>query len=126
MDRDLFGFIIDYDIQLDIANQRLVRLHCSAPEKNVHFSAVTLSEAMVRLLVFLLLQHGGEHGISKNEILKQVWDENNHSSSSQKLWQTVKELRIRLGVIGLPPDFIVSVRGRGYSLGNHTITPLYY
>lgn len=126
MERHLFGFIIDNDIQLDIANKRLVRIKSLAPEKWVHFSAVTLNDAMMRLLVFLLQHHGNGQKLTKTEILRRVWDENSYSSSSQKLWQTVKELRIRLGAIGLPPDFIVSIRGDGYSLSNHTITPIYY
>ncbi|MGP8334337.1 hypothetical protein [Serratia sp. CY43514] len=45
MERHLFGFIIDHDIQLDIANKRLVRINSLAPEKWVHFSAVTLNDA---------------------------------------------------------------------------------
>ncbi|MBH3321606.1 hypothetical protein I5Q06_19770 [Serratia ureilytica] len=52
MERNLFGFIIDNDIQLDIANKRLVRINSLSPEKLVLFSAVTLNDAMVRLLVF--------------------------------------------------------------------------
>ncbi len=32
MERHLFGFIIDHDIQLDIANKRLVRINSLAPE----------------------------------------------------------------------------------------------
>lgn len=52
MERNLFGFIIDNDIQLDIANKRLVRINSLSPEKLVLFSTVTLNDAMVRLLVF--------------------------------------------------------------------------
>jgi DNA-binding winged helix-turn-helix (wHTH) protein len=126
MERNLFGFIIDNDIQLDIANKRLVRINSLSPEKLVLFSAVTLNDAMVRLLVFLLIQYGKGRQLSKNEILKKVWDENNYSSSSQKLWQTVKELRLRLDALGLPHDFIVNVKGAGYTLNNPVVTPLFY
>ncbi|MBH3000083.1 winged helix-turn-helix domain-containing protein [Serratia marcescens] len=126
MERNLFGFIIDNDIQLDIANKRLVRINSLSPDKLVLFSAVTLNDAMMRLLVFFLLQHGNGEELSKNEILKKVWDENHYSSSSQKLWQTVKELRLRLSAIGLPHDFIVNVRGSGYTLNNPVVTPLFY
>ncbi|HCD1616884.1 winged helix-turn-helix domain-containing protein [Serratia marcescens] len=126
MERNLFGFIIDNDIQLDIANKRLVRINSLSPEKLVLFSAVTLNDAMVRLLVFLLIQYGKGRQLSKNEILKKVWDENHYSSSSQKLWQTIKELRIRLDAIGLPHDFIVNVRGSGYTLNNPIVIPLFY
>ncbi|MCC4107990.1 winged helix-turn-helix domain-containing protein [Serratia ureilytica] len=126
MERNLFGFIIDNDIQLDIANKRLVRINSLSPERLVLFSAVTLNDAMVRLLVFLLLQYGNGQELSKNEILKSVWDDNNYSSSSQKLWQTIKELRLRLDAIGLPHDFIINVRGSGYTLNNPIVTPLFY
>ncbi|MCP1107554.1 helix-turn-helix domain-containing protein [Serratia nevei] len=126
MERNLFGFIIDNDIQLDIANKRLVKINSLSPEKWVHFSAVTLNDAMVRLLVFLLQQHGKGKKLTKTEILKKVWDDNSYSSSSQKLWQTVKELRLRLDALGLPHDFIVNVKGAGYTLNNPVVTPLFY
>lgn len=126
MERHLFGFIIDNDIQLDIANKRLVRIKSLAPEKWVHFSAVTLNDAMMRLLVFLLQHHGNGQKLTKTEILRRVWDENSYSSSSQKLWQTIKELRLRLDVIGLPHDFIINVKGAGYALNNPVVTPLFY
>ncbi|BEM60181.1 hypothetical protein SME22J_40420 [Serratia marcescens] len=126
MERHLFGFIIDHDIQLDIANKRLVRINSLAPEKWVHFSAVTLNDAMVSLLVFLLQHHGDDRKLTKTEILQQVWDDNSYSSSSQKLWQTIKELRLRLDAIGLPHDFIVNVKGAGYTLNNPVVTPLFY
>lgn len=126
MERNLFGFIIDNDIQLDIANKRLVKINSLSPEKWVHFSAVTLNDAMVRLLVFLLQQHGKGQRLTKTEILKKVWDDNSYSSSSQKLWQTVKELRLRLDALGLPHDFIVNVKGAGYTLNNAIVTPLFY
>ncbi|OQV65224.1 hypothetical protein AK51_23425 [Serratia nematodiphila DZ0503SBS1] len=58
--------------------------------------------------------------------MQQVWDDNSYSSSSQKLWQTIKELRLRLDVIGLPHDFIVNVKGAGYTLNNPVVTPLFY
>ncbi|MGP3073841.1 winged helix-turn-helix domain-containing protein, partial [Serratia ureilytica] len=126
MERSLFGFIIDNDIQLDIANKRLVKINSLSPEKWVHFSAVTLNDAMVRLLVFLLQQHGKGQKLTKTEILKKVWDDNSYSSSTQKLWQTVKELRLRLDALGLPHDFIVNVKGAGYTLNNPVVTPLFY
>lgn len=127
MNNSLFGFIIDNDIQLDIANRRLVRIYSVETERSILFGVVSLNDTMVRLLVFLL-QHGQDHDnkMTKDDILKNVWEVNDRAASSQRLWQAIKELRLKLSSIGLPSDFIINVRGVGYSLGNHTVTPLFY
>lgn len=127
MNHSLFGFIIDNDIQLDIANRRLVRIYSVETERSILFGVVSLNDTMVRLLVFLL-QHGQDHDnkMTKDDILKNVWEVNDRAASSQRLWQAIKELRLKLSSIGLPSDFIINVRGAGYSLGNHTVTPLFY
>lgn len=127
MNKELFGFIIDNDIQLDIANRRLTRIYTVSAERSVLFGAVLLNDNMVRLLVFLLKNgQNQERKITKDEIFKIVWEENNLTASSQRLWQTIKELRTKLSSIGLPHNFIINVKGAGYSLSNHNIIPLYY
>ncbi|MHA7844783.1 hypothetical protein [Serratia sp. D1N4] len=50
----------------------------------------------------------------------------NISFSSQHLWQATKELRAKLKLIGLPDSFIVNVKGVGYAINDHVVTPLYY
>jgi DNA-binding winged helix-turn-helix (wHTH) protein len=123
MNNKLFGFLIDDEIQLDIRNRRLTRIY-TTPEKTVLFAAVALSETMVRFLVFLLSSAKEDKLVCKEDILKQVWDEHERSSSNQRLWQTVKDLRLRFTAIGLPYDFIITAKG-SYSLNNKEVTTLF-
>ncbi|NBJ36917.1 helix-turn-helix domain-containing protein [Serratia fonticola] len=120
----LFGFLINNDIQLDIANRRLTRIYTTS-DKSVFFATVTLNETMVRLLV-CLLENARHQEVSKEHIIKSVWDEQDHFSSNQRLWQVIKELKLKLEAIGLPRDFIFAIKGIGYSLSNKVITPLLY
>lgn len=126
MDRNLYGFLIDNDIQLDIANRRLVRIYTEKTEKTMLFCAVMLNNITMELLVCLLDHHGKNKTLSKEELLENIWEKNNISSSSQRLWQAVKELRAKLNLVGLPDDFIINVKGVGYSSNGHVVTPLFY
>lgn len=125
MENNLFGFIIDNDIQLDIANKRLTRIDTVQSGRTVMFVSVELNNIMLRLLVFMLW-HSESDGVPKEKILKHVWDDINLSSSNQCLWRTIKELRLKLNSIGLPDDFILNVRGEGYSLNKVDVIPLFY
>jgi DNA-binding winged helix-turn-helix (wHTH) protein len=125
--KGLFGFVIDNDIQFDIANKRLTRVTAAISERSMIIGAVSLNEAMVRFLSCLLIRASdGEPTVSKREILTEVWENHNLVSSNQQLWKTVRELRFKLTSIGLHQDFIINVGGKGYSLSNHDITPLFY
>ncbi|WP_258557400.1 winged helix-turn-helix domain-containing protein [Serratia fonticola] len=84
------------------------------------FKVVSLNETQSRLLTCLLTNRTSAV-IYKDDIMKSVWDEFNLSSSNQRLWQTVNELRKKLSFIGLPDDFIANVHGMGYSVNNSKI-----
>ncbi|CNJ27316.1 helix-turn-helix domain-containing protein [Yersinia mollaretii] len=127
MENGLFGFIIDDDIQFDIANKRLTRVSAVFPERSMIVGAVALNDVMVRFLKCLLTRVAkGEHTVSKEIFLKEVWEDYNLVASSQQLWKTIRELKFKLASIGLNQDFIVNVGRVGYSLRIHTITPLFY
>lgn len=71
-----------------------------------------------------LLEHGVEREISKDELLYQVWEINNMSASTQRLWQSLKDLRTCLDMIGVPKDFIISIKGRGYKINHKSVSKL--
>ncbi|MBC3231820.1 winged helix-turn-helix domain-containing protein [Serratia fonticola] len=128
MENNLFGFLIDNDIQLDIPHKRLIRISTISSGKMgkaVLFGSIELSEVTLRLLVFILQHEKGER-LSKDEIFKYVWEDANLSSSNQRLWQAINELRLKLSSLGLPHDFILNTRGAGYSLNSSDVTPLFY
>lgn len=124
-DNKLFGFIIDNDIQLDIANKRLFRISTETSGNLIYFSTVSLSDTQTRLLVFLL-KRARDSYIAKEDILSDVWENNDLTSSTQRLWKTLKELRLKLEAVGLAQDFIVNVKGSGYALNYQSLTPLFF
>ncbi|MGM0513275.1 MAG: winged helix-turn-helix domain-containing protein [Pseudomonadota bacterium] len=88
------------------------------------FKVVSLNETQSRLLTCLLMNRTSAV-IYKDDIMKSVWDEFNLSSSNQRLWQTVNELRKKLSFIGLPDDFIENIHGMGYAVNNSKIGSLH-
>jgi DNA-binding winged helix-turn-helix (wHTH) protein len=121
----LYGFIINGSIQLDIANRRLSRFY-SPTEKSVLFAYVMLNKTTLQLLIYLLKNACRQEISSKEDILRHLWDEQEDFSSNQRLWQVMKELKLKLRAIELPSDFIVSIKGRGYSVKDCSIVALFY
>ncbi|ATM74962.1 hypothetical protein CRN79_03470 [Serratia fonticola] len=121
---ELYGFLIDDDIQLDIANKRLIRVSSTTTERGILLGAVELNESMVRLLI-CLLKHATKNRVSKSVIFQEVWEDNNLTGSSQLLWQTIKSLRYKLESIGIDSSFVTNVRGKGYTLKSDKIIPLF-
>lgn len=126
MKYELFGFLIDNDIQLDIANKRLTRISAPNTERSIIMGAVLLNGTTVRLLTYLLMARvDGEDPVSRQDIFKYVWEEVGLSASSQQLWKTMNELKLKLSHIGLNQDFIIKKGSHGYLIKQHCITKLF-
>jgi DNA-binding response OmpR family regulator len=121
----LYGFIINGNVQLDIANRRLSRFY-SPTEKSALFAYVLLNKTMLQLLIYLLENACRNEISSKEDILRHLWDEQEDFSSNQRLWQVMKDLKLKLRAIELPSDFIVSIKGKGYSVKEYSIVALFY
>lgn len=127
MESEVFGFMINNDIQFDIANKRLIRINTLDSERAIVFGTVLLNATLTRFLECLLTRAvSGDLKVSKTIVLKEVWEDYGMTASSQLLWRTVRDLKKKLTSIGLGDDFIDSVGGTAYSLSKHAITPLYY
>lgn len=123
MESKLYGFLID-DILFNIANRKLMHYSDETAEHSMFFKVVSLNETQTRLLICLLSNHQSPV-IDKTDLMKSVWDEFSLSSSNQRLWQTINELRKKLSAIGLPDDFIANVHGMGYSINNQNVMSLH-
>lgn len=125
MENKLFGFLIDEETLLDITKRRLVRFTDTSSVNSMTIRVVSLNVTMARLLTLLLIT-GSESIISKNDILNNVWEGHNLSSSSQRLWHAINELRKKLSAVGISDDFILNVRDAGYSINNqYRVTSLF-
>ncbi|QXN65197.1 winged helix-turn-helix domain-containing protein [Serratia fonticola] len=123
MDNRLYGYLLDDDIIFNIATRRFIHHKDEDADCHMFFKTTSLSETQTRLFIFLMKNRSHEV-INKNDIFVNVWDEFKMSSSSQRLWQTVNDLRKKMSSIGLPDNFIESVHGMGYRIGSSHVREL--
>ncbi|MBB1202209.1 helix-turn-helix domain-containing protein [Enterobacteriaceae bacterium 89] len=125
MDYQLHGFIIGSEIHFDILNQRLYRLPSRHADKSIVFVTIGLNKTMLELFLYLM-KNAREQAVSKNELIQKVWEDNNLSCSSQRLWQVLNNLTKKLELLGLPADFISYSKNIGYRITDESIRPVYY
>lgn len=124
----LFGYVVNNEFQVDIKSGSVIKLYNSIELGNHSDDRFTnylkLRETMMRLFTYLLA-HAKFGYISNQELLVQVWENYNLSSSTTRLTQVITELKTRLEKIGIDESFIQASRGKGYTLRGATIIPLY-
>lgn len=121
----LYGFMIGDEIHFDISNRRLYRLTGSHTEKSIAFASIYFNETMLRLFLYLLM-NARSQPVTKEELFEKIWEAHNLSPSTQRLWQVLHNLNNKLGLLGLPRDFILNIRGRGYIINYPDVIPVYY
>ncbi|MFV4759764.1 winged helix-turn-helix domain-containing protein [Citrobacter freundii] len=121
----LYGFMIGAEIHFDISNRRLYRLTGSHTEKNIVFASIYFNETMLRLFLYLLI-NARSQPVPKEELYEKIWEAHNLSPSAQRLWQVLHNLNNKLGLLGLPKDFILNIRGQGYVINYPDVIPVYY
>ncbi|EIX7374334.1 winged helix-turn-helix domain-containing protein [Citrobacter freundii] len=121
----LYGFMIGAEIHFDISNRRLYRLTGSHTEKNIVFASIYFNETMLRLFLYLLI-NARSQPVPKEELFEKIWEAHNLSPSAQRLWQVLHNLNNKLGLLGLPRDFILNIRGQGYIINYPDVIPVYY
>lgn len=126
MDRKkLFGFWVEPDLQIDVKHNRIVRLSADKPSANFSCAIVSLKEVTMAILTYLL-KHASNKFVSRQELLIEVIGKMNYSSSNQFLWQELKELKLKLALLGISEDIIITSRSKGISISRGDIKPLYY
>ncbi|MEW5189229.1 winged helix-turn-helix domain-containing protein [Citrobacter freundii] len=121
----LYGFMIGAEIHFDISNRRLYRLTGSHTEKNIVFASIYFNETMLRLFLYLLI-NARSQPVPKEELFEKIWEAHNLSPSAQRLWQVLHNLNNKLGLLGLPREFILNIRGQGYVINYPDVIPVYY
>ncbi|MEB6622474.1 winged helix-turn-helix domain-containing protein [Enterobacter roggenkampii] len=124
MDSRIFGYLLNKNILFDVNGRKLIQYQVDKPKQPFSFKVIALSETQGRLFSFLLENRKSDL-IDKNDIMKNVWDKFSLSSSSQRLWQTVNDLRKTLEHFGLPGEFITNIHGAGYIVDKTKVIPLY-
>ncbi|PVZ84269.1 hypothetical protein C9426_23520 [Serratia sp. S1B] len=124
MNGEVYGFIINDSIIFNVENRKLICYQDESTDAAFSIKIVSLSETQSRLLSFLL-HNRGEDIIDKDNIMESVWDDFGLSSSSQRLWQLVNDLRKKLSVVGVQNDIIINVHGAGYKIDDSQVLSLY-
>ena len=89
-------------------------LELKSRETFVDGARVDLTAREYELLVYLARRPG--QAVSRDELLKQVWDYATEGDASRTVDSHVKTLRLKLGDDPARPRFIQTVRGTGYRL----------
>ncbi|MFU0866786.1 hypothetical protein [Kluyvera ascorbata] len=102
----LLGYRIDNRLYYSVENKTLISLDGS--EKSI-----PLRTTKARLLEYLLLKLGSKI-ITDQELLINIWDKYGLSSSSQRLWLVMRELKVILGGFNVSDDLFLRVENNGY------------
>ena len=124
MDSRIFGYLLNNNILFEINSKKLVQYQLKNQKQPFSFKVIALGETQSRLLIFFL-ENRKSGLIDKDTIMKNVWDKFSLSSSSQRLWQTVNELRKTLSYFGLEDDFIRNIHGSGYVIDKSKVLALF-
>lgn len=124
MKNRIFGYLVNDDVLFEINSRKLIQYRVESPKLPLYFKVVTLSETQCRLLSFIF-ENREDDVIEKNEIMKYVWDNFSLSSSNQRLWQSMNDIKKLLLHFGVTNDFISNVHGSGYQVDKTKILALY-
>lgn len=122
MNKELFGYYIGQDIQLDIIHKHLI--NTGGRIKAGKRDRIPLRDTKLRLLMYLLAQ-GDKGVITTQRLMVNVWDKFGLRSSAPRLWQVMQDLKLTLSMMGIDDDFISRVDNKGYQVNMAIVTALY-
>jgi two-component SAPR family response regulator len=120
-----YGFIIDSVIHINIKKGCIFRMDSADKISGLPLGILYINDTMMSLFSYLLI-HARNRFITKEEVLKNVWDEHNLSSSGTRLWQVFTTLKQKLALLHLPENLIEYEKRKGYIIKYDNIVALYY
>ncbi|EOI2494973.1 MULTISPECIES: winged helix-turn-helix domain-containing protein [Enterobacter] len=91
---------------------------------NIVSKPVRLRRTMFHLLDFIL-EKANTGLIPDDEIMRNVWEGYGLKASTPRLWQVMNELKKKLTNLGVEPNFITRVEGKGYIANRAIMEPVY-
>ncbi|HBY9716916.1 TPA: hypothetical protein MJA52_003900 [Klebsiella aerogenes] len=113
-----FGYRLGDDVYFIISERVLFNIRKKNP------SRLQLRTTMSVLLEFLLKNFQRDF-ISDDEIMTNVWEANALRASSHRLWQVMRELKLKLNEIGLTEDIFYRSGRCGFIVSRDKVEPLY-
>lgn len=113
-----FGYKLGDDVYFFI-NERVL-----FNSSKTNLARLQLRTTMSSLLEFLL-NNSHKDFISDDEIMANVWEANSLRASSHRLWQVMRELKIKLNEIGMSDEILYRSRRCGFIVNSNKVEPLY-
>jgi DNA-binding response OmpR family regulator len=125
-EENLYGYIIKFDngyhIQVDLLSGQLLMIPVT---KKSQPQVISAKSTKMKLFCYLL-EKANNHYVSREELLREVWEASNLSSSYQRLSQVTAKLIEELLYLNAPIDFITYCRGKGYTINCSQILRLHF
>lgn len=72
-----------------------------------------------------LLEHAIESFVTDEELMLNVWEKNDLRASTQRVWQVINSLRLKIHELGISDDFILRVSKKGFYIRESSIRTIY-
>ncbi|WP_249406224.1 winged helix-turn-helix domain-containing protein [Pantoea agglomerans] len=114
---NFIGYLIEGNVVYLHKTKRLICL-------NGHGEDIILRKTMSHVLEYLF-ENATTDVVTDSELMENVWDKHGLSSSTQRVWQVMSNLKSKLFFLGLSDDVILRVSKKGYLLKNDSVERLF-
>lgn len=114
---NFIGYLIEGNVVYLHKTKRLICL-------NGYGEDIILRKTMSHVLEYLF-ENATIDVVTDSELMENVWDKNGLSSSTQRVWQVMSNLKSKLFFLGLSDDVILRVSKKGYLLKSDSVERLF-
>jgi len=111
------GYLIEGNVVYLHKTKRLICL-------NGYGEDIILRKTMAHVLEYLF-ENATVDVVTDSELMENVWDKHGLSSSTQRVWQVMSNLKSKLFFLGLSDDVILRVSKKGYLLKSDSVERLF-
>jgi len=114
---NFIGYLIEGNVVYLHKTKRLICL-------NGYGEDIILRKTMSHVLEYLF-ENATIDVVTDSELMENVWDKHGLSSSTQRVWQVMSNLKSKLFFLGLSDDLILRVSKKGYLLKGDSVERLF-
>ncbi|NEG59302.1 helix-turn-helix domain-containing protein [Pantoea agglomerans] len=114
---NFIGYLIEGKVVYLHKTKRLICL-------NGYGEDIILRKTMSHVLEYLF-ENATVDVVTDSELMENVWDRHGLSSSTQRVWQVMSNLKSKLFFLGLSDDVILRVSKKGYLLKSDSVERLF-
>ncbi|OQV39248.1 helix-turn-helix domain-containing protein [Pantoea vagans] len=114
---NFIGYLIEGKVVYLHKTKRLICL-------NGYSEDIILRKTMSHVLEYLF-ENATVDVVTDSELMENVWDRHGLSSSTQRVWQVMSNLKSKLFFLGLSDDVILRVSKKGYLLKSDSVERLF-